>query len=409
MGNTKKLIGESSKAPTEDSACYIHDLPNEILVSIFTYLKPKELLYGVGMVCKRWHEVSRDSQAWQKVSFSLWDDRRIWRNAPVIGHLEILAPNESEVEKVRHLVDSPGPSCVRSVRIIIRNPKDTLGILKKYQKSIRTLDLQVGGQDARPEEWQSFFDAIGMLTDLRSLSLRISPNSTEIPYNQQISAGCPVVRYLRVRGQETIASDLLRDLGRVVTSLSISCSFSEHSLELIEAMAACTAVEEVSLPCSMFSALAQIPSLKTVKLIADRAPTSPEQAVLLASPTLKNVERLDVCTSRTQVMPDVGLNKCIAMMAPHLTNCRIVDFRGLQTLDEYLSEFIHEAKKVQSYDLCCRVYHLLQFELSDSVNNVRAVLDNNYAQVPFVANVVSRLTSHPNKKFDIHFSSIAGP
>lgn len=121
----------------------IHSLPNEVLVSIFTYLRPKELLYGVGMVCKRWHELAKETQAWQKVSFTLWDDRRIWRHAPVIGHLEILAPNDTEVEKLNQLVESGGPDCVRSMRIILRHPKDALGILRKYEKSIRTLDLQV--------------------------------------------------------------------------------------------------------------------------------------------------------------------------------------------------------------------------------------------------------------------------
>ena len=101
-------------------------------------------MYGAALVCKRWHELAKDAQSWQKSTYSLWADRRIWSHAPVIGHLEVLAPNESEVEKLQQLVEVPGPTSVRSMRIIIRHPKDTLGILRKYEKCIRSLDLQVG-------------------------------------------------------------------------------------------------------------------------------------------------------------------------------------------------------------------------------------------------------------------------
>lgn len=395
--------GKGGRMMDDSLSMHIHSLPNEVLVSIFTYLRPKELLYGVGMVCKRWHELSKETQSWQKVSFTLWDDRRIWRHAPVIGHLEILAPNDTEVDKLNQLVECPGPACVRSMRIILRDPKDALGILRKYQQSIRTLDLQVGGQNAKPDDWRQFFDMIGMLSELRSLSVRISPNSTDIPYHKQISAGCRALRSLRVRGQETISSDLVRDLGSLVSSLVITCSFTEQSHELIQALSACSAVEEVTMPCSMVGAVARFPSLLSLKLIADHGPSSLEQAVLAGSPALQKIEKLEICTSRTQNAPDLGINQCIALIAKHLKNCKSVDLRGLHTLDEYLSEFINEAKKIQRYELCCRVYHLLQLEQMESVNTVRAVLDSQGMNVPYVVNAVNRLRAHPRKTFHIYF------
>lgn len=121
----------------------INSLPNEVLVSIFTYLEPKELLYGVGMVCKRWNELSCQHQAWRKVSFTLWQDQRIWRHAPVIGNLLVLVLSDTEVEKLNQLVESPGPAYVRSMRILSRHPKDALEIIRKYAHSIHALDFQV--------------------------------------------------------------------------------------------------------------------------------------------------------------------------------------------------------------------------------------------------------------------------
>lgn len=263
--------------------------------------------------------------------------------------------------------------------------------------------MQVGGQDTTPDDWRQFFDTIGTLSDLRSLSVRISPNSVDIPYHKQISAGCRALRSLRVRGQETIASDLVRDLGSVVASLVITCSFTEQSHELIQALSACSAVEEVTMPCSMVGAVSRFPSLLSLKLIADHGPSSLEDAVLAGSSALQKIEKLEVCTSRNQVAPDLGMNQCIALIAKHLKSCKSVDLRGLHTLDEYLSEFINEAKKIQRYELCCRVYHLLQLELMENVNTVRAVLDSQGMNVPYVVNAVNRLRAHPRKAFHIYF------
>ena len=263
------------------------------------------------------------------------------------------------------------------------------------------LNFQIGGQDACAADWQEFFDTIGKLTELRSLSVRISPNSVDIPYHQQISAGCPFLRSLRVRGQETIAADLVRDLGRKITSLVISCSFTEHSVALIQALTSCGTVEEVTLPCSMVGAIGHLHSLKSLKLIADHGPGFVEEAVISAGSVLWQVERLEVCSSRNQVTPDPGMNRCMAMIATQLKNCKYVDLRGLHIIDEFLSEFINEAKKVQYYELCCRIYHLLELEKIESVATVRAVLDSSYMSVPYVINTVNRLRAHPKKKFYI--------
>lgn len=394
-------VEKSSQKP--EAQCFVEKLPNEILVTIFTYLKPKELLYGAGLVCKRWHELATDAESWQKAIYCLWDDLRVWRHAPVIGHLEILAPNEIEVEKVRQLALSPNPTSVRSMRIILRHPKDSLSILRKYDKTLRMLDLQVAGQDAQPDEWKEFFDTIGSLAELRSLSVRISPNSSDIPYNKQISAGCHSLRSLRVRGQETIASAIVRDLGSVVSSLTVTCSFNETSVHLIQSLSACSSVEDITIPCSMIGAISRLSSLKYLKVIADHGPLNLSEAIEAAKPTIQKIERLEVCTSRNQIAPSLTINQLIAGFAPYLKKCRTADLRGLHSLDEYLSEFINEAEKVQQYYLCCRVYHLLHLEQMPAVTTVHAVLDSQGMYVPYVMRAVNRLKKHPKKKFSVFF------
>ncbi|KAK3932242.1 S-phase kinase-associated protein 2 [Frankliniella fusca] len=399
----RKPTGERSNQKPNEAPCFIDQLPNEILVSIFTYLKPKELLYGAGLVSKRWYELACDTKVWQKSTYCLWDDIRIWRHAPVIGHLEVLAPNEVEVEKVRQLALSPNPASIRSMRIILRHPKDSIAILQRYDKTLRTLDLQVAGQDAQPHEWKEFFDTIGSLAELRSLSVRISPNSSDIPYDKQISAGCRSLRSLRVRGQETIAAAIVRDLGSVVASLTITCSFAESSVQLIRSLSACSAVEDVTIPCSMIAAVGHFSSLKCLKIIADHGPLNLSEAINAAKPVILKIERLEVCASRHQLTPNVAINQCVAGFAPFLKKCKLVDLRGLHSLDEYLSEFIQEAEKVQRYYLCCRVYHLMQLEFMPAVTFVHAILDEQTMFVPYVMDAVNRLKQHPKKTFKVFF------
>ncbi|XP_034248415.1 uncharacterized protein LOC117649625 [Thrips palmi] len=57
-------------------------LPNELLLEVFSWLQDGEtLLDGVALVCKRWHALSRDPQAWRgvRVEFGMLDWH--WRDA----------------------------------------------------------------------------------------------------------------------------------------------------------------------------------------------------------------------------------------------------------------------------------------------------------------------------------------
>ena len=48
----------------------MEQLPNEILVNIFTFLNIQDL-GRCAQVCKRWHLVSQDEKAWLKVNLCL--------------------------------------------------------------------------------------------------------------------------------------------------------------------------------------------------------------------------------------------------------------------------------------------------------------------------------------------------
>ncbi|CAF1594913.1 unnamed protein product, partial [Didymodactylos carnosus] len=48
---------------------HIHDLPDDILLSIFRYISPIDLL-NISIVCRRWHAVSQDESLWCRLVHS---------------------------------------------------------------------------------------------------------------------------------------------------------------------------------------------------------------------------------------------------------------------------------------------------------------------------------------------------
>lgn len=63
--NIDKLL---SKSGCEDSV--FHDLPDELIVKIFSFLTTKELCQNVAPVCRKWRQISLDQSLWKCLDFS---------------------------------------------------------------------------------------------------------------------------------------------------------------------------------------------------------------------------------------------------------------------------------------------------------------------------------------------------
>lgn len=88
--NIDKLM---SKSGCEGSV--FHDLPDELIVKIFSYLSTQELCQNVAPVCRKWRQISLDHSLWKSLDFSrrphlsslnlLW----VMRRAPLLKRLVI--------------------------------------------------------------------------------------------------------------------------------------------------------------------------------------------------------------------------------------------------------------------------------------------------------------------------------
>ncbi|XP_045205172.2 F-box/LRR-repeat protein fbxl-1-like [Mercenaria mercenaria] len=88
--NIDKLM---TKSGCEGSV--FHDLPDELIVKIFSYLTTKELCQNVAPICRKWRQISLDHSLWKSLDFStrphlsslnfLW----VMRRAPLLKRLFI--------------------------------------------------------------------------------------------------------------------------------------------------------------------------------------------------------------------------------------------------------------------------------------------------------------------------------
>ncbi|XP_060573018.1 F-box/LRR-repeat protein 7-like [Ruditapes philippinarum] len=63
--NVDKLL---SKSGCEESV--FHDLPDELIIKIFSFLTTKELCLNVAPVCRKWRQISLDNSLWKCLDFS---------------------------------------------------------------------------------------------------------------------------------------------------------------------------------------------------------------------------------------------------------------------------------------------------------------------------------------------------
>ena len=78
---------------------FMDALPPEILLHIFSFFEPRELLLTVAPVCRLWHELANDPICWQSLTFCLENEnvtsdfkvflRKVFEKSPLLHSLEI--------------------------------------------------------------------------------------------------------------------------------------------------------------------------------------------------------------------------------------------------------------------------------------------------------------------------------
>jgi hypothetical protein len=80
--STYNRKGVCSEAPVITSKpMSLNDLPDEILLHIFSYFGPEELCFIIANVCKRWKVLAKDKVLWKNLSY-------IFGRYSIISHIK---------------------------------------------------------------------------------------------------------------------------------------------------------------------------------------------------------------------------------------------------------------------------------------------------------------------------------
>lgn len=123
--------------------CFIQKVPNEVLVSIFHFLKPQEVLQNLALVCNRWQHVIRSTLYWNQANVNMSEGILVWRRAPVIGHLRIEATNRTEIHQLKKRLIGAYPDKVLALTIQSNDIEFVSCVLERYRVSIKTLHVVV--------------------------------------------------------------------------------------------------------------------------------------------------------------------------------------------------------------------------------------------------------------------------
>lgn len=87
-----------TEIPPHESKCWINDLPEEIILKIFSYLSLGSLIHTIPQVCKRWEVLALDWSLWKSVEnvtiknmvISTVKLRALLRTIPNLKKLELI-------------------------------------------------------------------------------------------------------------------------------------------------------------------------------------------------------------------------------------------------------------------------------------------------------------------------------
>ncbi|XP_046983565.1 uncharacterized protein LOC124553707 [Schistocerca americana] len=132
-------MASGGTAPGTKRAARIYDLPDEILLEIFSYLSPDDMARST-QVCVKWHGIlKQEEQLWR---------RKVWSSNSVDAMQEFLAAGSGipRLRTLRLLYDSEYRIRVAWPEVTLHLCVATPFLLEPYLRSFDTESLVVSGE-----------------------------------------------------------------------------------------------------------------------------------------------------------------------------------------------------------------------------------------------------------------------
>lgn len=230
----------------------IDDLPNEILLKVFTYLSIGELAMSVQYVSERWREVSQDDKLWRNAVFS---PRKDVTDEEIVKYLENMPAltSYSATRKTSNIVIDTLYECCRNVKRIDLHPSHcmTVSLMQKIVQHFPQIEsLKVLLPYPVFLEQLKVAELIGRCQSLKSLSLVGSCQHSALVYEgvlTPIAEGCPSLQHVHLGDCGPITEDIQNLLGRKRHKLvSFSCKIYVTK-DIAEYISECTKLQHLDI------------------------------------------------------------------------------------------------------------------------------------------------------------------
>ncbi|XP_046982727.1 F-box/LRR-repeat protein fbxl-1-like [Schistocerca americana] len=383
--NTQQLeiaVSDAADGTVRDTWCpSIDDLPDEILIKIFSYMSFSELVDVVQKVCSRWRRLSQDLELWADKEYHIRDSSAIDSDSCKGG--------TTDREAIQTFCDTPNLRIVcmrrgatsRVFRALYNNcqklselqmhvtQKLSYSVLKNLvEKCSRIHTLRIPSELLKSEK---FSEAVSHLQHLRVLNvvLRFTKST---PVLRPLGDGCPQLAEVDLRSTVVDMDDLRCFLNAKRNTLK--------SIRIKWTMAGKKCVLPLLTVCA--------DSLECLQLYGYDIVRDDAREAFTALGRLKNLKVLKMAI----IKPAPPGTAALAFMDGGLPKLRLLDLRGGYGLDDdtviaisrgcpALRELIVRGCHLLSDAAFSQIYHLEQLEILD-VSRCRG-LDG--ALVPYLA------------------------
>lgn len=334
------------------------DLPNEVLLKIFTYLNIEELVVSTQNVCMRWREVSRDNKLWKNAVFNPRKEITDKKVAQYLENMPALRSYSATRRTENIVIDALCKSC-RNIRSIdLHNShKVNIALIQKiiqHYPHIESLKVPLP-YPVFPEELKKFAELIGQCQSLRSLSLDGNFACSVVMWEGvliPIADGCPSLQHMHLGYHGQLDEDIQNLLQKKRHQLlSFSCKIFVTK-NMADHISECTTLQHLEIENydedMLYDDIQSLIKLTNLKYFAFRYCTEDvvkSLPMFLLSGSLSQVVHLDL--SESYYINDITVT-AIFENCPQLQHLNISGSQSLQNEGlRYIGKCIH----IQHLDL----------------------------------------------------------
>ena len=229
--------------------CGIEDLPDELMVTIFSHLKNEELALNARNVCTRWKNIADSDVLWKNYnleSYPLATEKviELIQNMPSLKKYS----NDMEIEEREEVFLALATNCKLLKDFSVPNitvPLTSLKVLLDNLSNLESLSFSISGENALSTEIIGHMDTIKKLT--------LFKNEDDFFFNfdilRPIRVGCPNLRSLRLAGfsNGVAEEDIVLLITAKSNNLKIFAWEGTMNFKMLLALCQCSHLSELQL------------------------------------------------------------------------------------------------------------------------------------------------------------------